>query len=312
MPLHPQIDGFLKQMAAAGGKGFHEMEVGECRQVFGGLIGSLPPSQAKVANVADRHIPGPGGDLKVRVYTPEGRGPFPALVHFHGGGFVIGDLATHDAVCRELCGGVGMVVVAVDYRLGPEHRFPAAPDDCTAATHWVAANAASLNVDATRLCVGGDSAGGNLATVVAQRLRDGNGPRLAAQLLIYPVARLDGVASRSMIDNAKGYLLERTDMEWFASHYLTSAADGQNPAASPILAKSLAGLPPALVLTCEFDPLRDEGEDYGRAMQAAGVPVTISRHDGTIHATWSFCTALEPGRKMMDEATRWLRETLRT
>lgn len=311
MPLHPQVDALLKNMAAAGGKAFHEMGVEECRQVFAGLLASLPPSGARIAGVSDRKIPGPAGEIAVRIYTPEGAGPFPVLSYFHGGGWVIGDLGTHDGVCRELCAGAGVVVLAVDYRLAPEHRFPAAPDDCIAAVKWVAANAASIKGDATRLAVAGDSAGGNLATVVAQRLRDTNGPKLSAQLLIYPVARLDGVATKSMVENAEGYLLQRKDMDWFLGHYLKSPADGQNTAASPILAKSLAGLPPALVITAEFDPLRDEGEDYARALQKAGVKTTLSRYDGAIHAFYSFFPILDQGRQAIDESTRWLKEQLR-
>lgn len=311
MPLHPQVDALLKNMAAAGGKAFHEMSVPECRAVFAGLLASLPPSTAKIASVVNKKIPGAAGEIGIRIYTPEGAGPFPVLSYFHGGGWVIGDLETHDGVCRELAAGAGVIVVAVDYRLAPEHRFPAAPDDCVAAVKWVAANAASFKGDATRLAVGGDSAGGNLSAVVAQTLRDSKGPALAAQLLIYPVTRVDGVASKSMVENAEGYLLQRKDMDWFCGHYLKSPSDGHQPKASPILAKNLAGLPPALVLTCEFDPLRDEGEDYGRALQAAGVKTTVSRYDGTIHAAFNFFNVIEPGRKMVDEACRWLREQLR-
>lgn len=311
MPLHPQVDGLLKNMAAAGGKAFHEMPVAECRATFAGLLASLPPSTAKIAGVADRKIPGPGGEIGLRIYTPEGAGPFPVLSYFHGGGWVIGSLDTHDGICRELCGGAGVVVVAVDYRLSPEHKFPAAPDDCVAAVKWVAANAASIKGDAARLAVGGDSAGGNMAAVVTQRLRDEDGPKLAAQLLVYPVARVDGVATKSMLANAEGYLLQKKDMDWFLGNYLASPADGRTAGASPILAKSLAGLPPALVQTCEFDPLCDEGEDYGRALQAAGVKTTISRYDGSIHGAFNFFGILEPGRKMVDEASRWLKEQLR-
>jgi acetyl esterase len=311
MPLHPHVEGLLNQMAAAGGKPFHAMTPQECRQVFGGLIASLPPSQARLAGTADRTVPGPAGPIRTRVYTPEGKGPFPVLVFFHGGGWVIGDLESHDSVCRELSGGAGVVVVSVDYRLGPEHRFPAAADDCTAVTRWVLQNAAQINGDAQRVAVGGDSAGGNLAAVVSQELRDQDRIRLAAQLLIYPVARLDGVASRSMVDNATGYLLQRADMDWFRDHYLGPNVDGKDVRVSPILAKSLAGLPPALVQTCEFDPLRDEGEDYGKALTAAGVPTVMSRYDGSIHAAFSFFTIMEPGRRMVDEAIRWLKETLR-
>lgn len=311
MPLHPQVEGLLKQMAAAGGKPTNAMTPEECRAVFDGLFASLPPSQAKLAGVTDRNVPGPAGQIKVRVYTPEGKGPFPVLVFFHGGGFVLGDLESHDSVCRELSGGAGVVVVATDYRLSPEHRFPAAADDCIAVTRWVVKNAAQINADAKRVAVGGDSAGGNLAAVVSQQLRDQDRIKLAAQLLIYPATRLDGIATTSMIDNATGYLLQRDDMDWFRGHYLGPNVDGKDVRISPLLARDLTGLPPALVQTCEFDPLRDEGEEYGKALKAAGVPTVISRHEGSIHAAFSFFTILEPGRRMVDEAIRWLKETLR-
>ena len=168
----------------------------------------------------------------------------------------------------------------------------------------------TLQGDAKRIGIGGDSAGGNLSAAIAQRLRDTTSLRLAAQLLVYPATCLDGTTTQSMIDNATGYRLERADMDWFRNHYLASDADGQHPDASPLLARNLAGLPPALVFTCEFDPLRDEGEDYGRALQAAGVPVVISRYDGAIHGTLALFTVMELGRQMMDESVRWLRETL--
>jgi len=312
MPLHPQVEGLLNQIAAAGGKPTNAMTPEECRAVFDGIFVSLPPSQAKLAGVADREVPGPGGQINTRVYTPEGDGPFPALVFFHGGGFVLGDLESHDSVCRELSGGANVIVVATDYRRSPEHRFPAAADDCIAVTRWVVKNAAQIDGDAQRVAVGGDSAGGNLAAVVSQQLRDQDRINLAAQLLIYPVTRFDGVVTKSMTDNAAGYLLQRDDMDWFRSHYLGPDFDGKDVRISPILAKDLTGLPPALVQTCEFDPLRDEGEDYGNALKAAGVPTVISRYDGSIHAAFSFFTIMEPGRRMMDEAIRWLRETLRT
>ncbi|MCC2626353.1 MAG: esterase/lipase-like protein [Thermomicrobiales bacterium] len=312
MPLHPQVESLLNQMAAAGGKPTNAMTPEECRGVFNGIFASLPPSQAKLAGVADRDVPGPAGQIKVRVYTPDGEGPFPVLVFFHGGGFVLGDLDTHDSVCRELSGGANVVVVATDYRLSPEHRFPAAVDDCIEVTRWVTKHAAQINGDAVRVAVGGDSAGANLAAVVSQQLRDLDRIKLAAQLLIYPVTRFDGVDTKSMIDNAAGYLLQRDDMDWFRGHYLGPKSDGKDVRISPILAKDLTGLPPALVQTCEFDPLRDEGEAYGKALKAAGVPTVVSRHDGSIHAAFSFFTILEPGRRMVDEAIRWLKETLRT
>lgn len=310
MPLHPQVSGFLQQLAAMGAKPFSSMTPVESRTAFSALSSSLPRSSAKIANSADRKIPGPGGEIPLRVYTPEGKGPFPALVYFHGGGFVFGSLDDYDHICREICGSVGCVVVSVDYRLAPEHKFPAAPDDCFAATKWVAANAGSIGVDASRIAVGGDSAGGNLTAVVAQMARDQKGPKLVAQMMVYPVTQA-GEPTKSMIENAEGYLLTKADMEYFFHHYVRSAADAQDPRCAPMLTKDLSGLPPAWVVTCEFDPLRDEGEAYAAALAKAGVPVASRRIDGTIHATWNFFTVLDLGRGMMDEATRWLREQFR-
>lgn len=310
MPLHPQVSGFLQQLAAMGAKPFHTMSPTEARQAFGALCTALPRGTAKIAGAVDRKIPGPAGEIPLRVYTPEGSGPFPALVYFHGGGFVIGSLDDYDQNCREVCGRVGCVVVSVDYRLAPEHKFPAAPNDCFAATQWVAANAAAIGVDASRIAVGGDSAGGNLTAVVAQLARDQKGPKLCAQLMIYPATQV-GEPTKSMIENADGYLLTKADMEYFMGHYLSSPDDLRNPMLAPSLTKDLSGLPPAWVVTCEFDPLRDEGEAYAAALAKAGVPVASRRLDGTIHATWNFFTVLDLGREMMDEATRWLREQFR-
>lgn len=310
MPLHPQVSGFLQQLADMGAKPFSSMTPVESRAAFSALSASLPRSTAKIASAADRKISGPAGEIPLRVYTPEGSGPFPALVYFHGGGFVFGALDDYDHICREICGKVSCVVVSVDYRLAPEHKFPAAPEDCFAATKWVAANAASIGVDANRIAVGGDSAGGNLAAVIAQLARDARGPKLVAQLLVYPVTQA-GEPTKSMIDNADGYLLTKADMEYFFNHYVRSAADGKDARCAPMLTQDLSGLPPAWVVTCEFDPLRDEGEAYAAAMAKAGVPVAAKRIDGTIHATWNFFTVLDLGRGMMDEATRWLREQFR-
>ena len=311
MPLHPQVEGLLTQMSASGLKKIQDMTPEESRATFGPVFASLPPSQQKVASVVPRSIPSRAGPVKTRVYTPEGSGPFPVMAYFHGGGWVFGDLDTHDGVCRELCGAVGMVVVSVDYRLSPEYKYPDATDDAAAVTRWLGENARILNGDPSRLAVGGDSAGGNLAAVTAQRLRDEKGPKIAAQLLIYPVTRVDGHKTQSIIDNAKGYFLETESMAYFINHYLRSPEDGKQPNASPLLAKDFSNLPPALVLTCEFDPLRDEGEDYGNKLKAAGVPVTISRYDGAIHGEWYFFGVLDLGRAMHTEAARWLKEQLR-
>ena len=312
MPLHPQVHALLKQIADSGAKPYHQVSVDEARRAFAARA-LLPRSEVVVAKVENRSISGADAtQVPVRIYTPNGTGPFPLLVYFHGGGWVVGDLDSHDSVCRELCGRADVVIVSVDYRLAPEHRFPAAVDDCLAATRWAATHAVSLNADASRLAVGGDSAGGNLAAVVALHLRDEGGPSIAAQLLVYPAVRMDGTVTQSMIDNAVGYGLQRADMDWFCAHYLPSTDAGRHPHASPLLAKSLANLPPALVQTCEFDPLRDEGEEYARALKAAGVEVTATRYEGSIHAAWGLFTVLEPGRRMVDQAVEWLREHLRS
>jgi acetyl esterase len=310
MPLHPDVEAFIKQITAAGGKPFHQMEVAPCRAGYKTFQVSLPQSQQKLARVEDRLVPGTAASVRSRIYTPHGSGPFPVMVYFHGGGWVVGDIETHDKICREISGRVGTITVSVDYRLAPEHKFPAAVDDAFELTMWAHKNAHALNGDPARLAVGGDSAGGNLAAVVARRVRDANQAKLAAQLLAYPATRLDGHVTQSMIDNATGYRLERADMEWFRSHYLNAESDGQNPDASPLLAADLSNLPPALILTCEFDPLRDEGEDYAHALKAAGVPVTLKRYEGTIHGALNFFTFMEPARRMMDESVQWLKDKL--
>ncbi|MEO8126568.1 MAG: alpha/beta hydrolase, partial [Bryobacteraceae bacterium] len=201
----------------------------------------------------------------------------------------------HDVVCRAIASRAGAVVVAVDYRLAPEHKFPAAVIDCYAATAWVAANAARLGVDVKRISVGGDSAGGNLGTVVALRSRDEHGPEIALQVLVYPVTDLSSFETPSYKEFAEGHRLSKAAMEWFRSHYLASEEDGLHPHASPLLAPDLTGLPPALVITAECDPLRDEGEAYARRLEQAGVPVTCTRYEGMIHPFFSLSGAIPRG-----------------
>jgi len=240
-------------------------------------------SKPDMASVADRSCPGPACDVPVRVYVPvDEPGPRPVLVYFHGGGWVIGDLETHDSTARKLAAASGVTVVSVDYRLAPEDPFPAAVDDCLAAVRWVVDNAGDLDVDPSRLAVGGDSAGGNLAAVAAGRLRD-DGVPVAFQLLVYPVT--DGTMGLPSYDeNAEGYFLTRDTMAWFWDHYV-GGEHRTNPLASPLHApdEALAGLPPALVITAEFDPLRDEGEAYAARLRDAGVPVESVRYDGLLH-----------------------------
>lgn len=308
MALDPFVSALLAQLGSGGFTGFHSMPVGECREAFSALVKALGAGSAKIRSAEDRVIPGPRGDIPIRVFTPQGAGPFPVLMYFHGGGFVIGDVDTYDASCRELCAGAGCVVVSVEYRLAPEHRFPAATHDCLAATRWVGDNASRIGGDARRIAVAGDSAGGNLAAVTAIRVRDEGGPWLLGQLLIYPVTDHPSRPTRSMHENAEGYFLERRDMVWFCDHYLRSAEDASHPLFAPLRTQDLTGLPPAMIVTAEFDPLRDEGEDYARALKAAGVPVRLSRVDGVVHGFFLFGAEFDRGRQAIAEACAWLRD----
>ena len=297
MPLDPRARQFLDQLNASGMPPLENMSAPEARLATAALLAMQGEPQA-VATVENRRIPGPSGELPIRVYTPTG-GPHPVVVYFHGGGWVIGDLESHDGVCRALANGVPATVVSVDYRLAPEHRFPAAADDCWAATRWVAEHGAALG-DVSRIAVGGDSAGGNLAAVVSLMARDRGGPRIAYQLLVYPVtdASLDTPSYR---ENADGYLLTRSVMEWFWNHY-TKATDRESPYASPLRARDLKGLPPALVITAEFDPLRDEGEAYARRLEQAGVPVKVRRFDGMIHGFFGMGAVFPQAATALQEA----------
>jgi acetyl esterase len=307
MPLDPGLKLVLDQLAANPGPQLHELPVAQARAFFDQM--QLPRPEVKVAEVSDRKIPGPGGEIPVRIYRPEGRAPFPALVYFHGGGWVIGGIETHDGSCRDLANRIGCVVVSVEYRLAPESRFPAAAEDCYAATQWVAAHAAELGVDAKRIAVGGDSAGGNLAAVVALMARDRRGPALRHQLLIYPVTDAD-FSRASYRENAEGYLLTTKAMEWFWGHYVPDRAQRTEAYAAPLRAKDLAGLPPAFVLTAEYDPLRDEGEAYARRLEQAGVPTVLKRYAGAIHGFFAMGLLAQVGRDAVEDAAAAVRAAL--
>jgi len=304
MPVHPQYRVFLDHIAAAGRSANPDPPLAERRANYRAMQPVAP--DIPVAHIEERRIPGPGGEIPVRIYTPPGKGPFPAFMHFHGGGWVIGDLDTVDALSREICRLAHCVVVAVDYRLAPEHRFPAAADDCYTATQWVSSNAAALDVDAGRIAVGGDSAGGNLAAVVSLMARDRNGPPIVFQVLVVPVLDAD-FDTASYRENADGYLLTRATMEWFWDHYCPGRADRAHPYASPIRAPDLSGLPPALVMTAEFDPLRDEGKAYARALEVAGVPSEYVEFEGFIHVFYPMFHVLPVGRAGVDKVAAALR-----
>ncbi len=304
MPLDPQAQAVLDQLAQAKLPDFTTLEPALVRRLYElALSGEAEP----VAHVEDRSLPGPAGPIPVRVYRPEASGLLPALVYFHGGGWVLCSLDTHDNVCRTLANRAGCVVVSVDYRLAPEHKYPAAPEDCYAAASWVAERGAPLGVDAARVAVGGDSAGGNLTAVVALMARERGHPRLAAQLLVYPITNHD-FDTVSYKENAEGYLLTRGMMQWFFDHYLDDPARGAEPLVSPLRAERLDGLPPAHVVTAGYDPLRDEGEAYAERLRRAGVPTRHQRYDAMFHGFFSMFEQIGAGRDAIGAAAAFLRE----
>ncbi|MGD9764197.1 MAG: alpha/beta hydrolase [Candidatus Binatia bacterium] len=306
MPLDPQAQAVLDRLTMLGIQPAHRLTVPEARRMLESLV-ALRGKPTFAAAVANRSASGPAGDIPVRIYIPSSREPLPVLVYFHGGGWVIGSLDTHDSIAGALADDAGCVVVSVDYRLAPEHPYPAAAEDAYAAMCWAVAHAGDLGADPRRVAVGGDSAGGNLATVTALMARDRGGPPLRFQLLIYPVtdARFDTASYR---DNAAGYWLSTEDMRWYWGHYLGAGLPrAGEPYASPLRERNLAGLPAALVITAEFDPLRDEAEEYARALQEAGVPVRLSRYGGMIHGFFGMGDAIDQARVAHQEACEQLR-----
>ena len=282
MPLHPQCAAVIEASRAAKSV-FEARDPDEARALYLRSTEALAPPPVELPRIENRSIPGPAAAVPLRIYWPDAAATAsPALVYFHGGGWVFGDLETHDALCRALARETPCVVVSVDYRLAPEHKFPAGLVDCLAATNWVAANAAELGVDPARLAVGGDSAGGNLAAAVAQSMKARGGAALVFQLLIYPA--VDFLADTdSLRSNGEGYLLTREAIRWTMEQYLPSPADAEDARASPLRALDLSDLPPTLVITAEFDPLRDEGADYANAVGRAGGQVELCCYDGMVH-----------------------------
>ena len=284
--LHPQARALLDLMIERGVPPTHTLTTADARAYYRERRSVTQPDPPAVAEVRDLAAEGAHGAIPLRLYRPIGStaasAPLPVLVYYHGGGWVIGDLDTHDTLCRELANGTGCAVVAVDYRMGPEHRFPAAVDDAFAATRWVRAQAGALGLDAARLAVGGDSAGGNLATVVSLLARDAGDMPIAFQLLIYPATDMRrGHASHT--SNGQGYLLTAETISYFHDHYIDDPKHDLDWRATPLLHADLSRLPPALVLTAGYDPLRDEGLDYARALTAAGNRATYVCFERQIH-----------------------------
>jgi len=303
MTLDPQARWVLDLVQQAGRPSLDSLSPAEARRQFDETLPALDAKPVPMAEVRDLQASGPHGAIPLRFYRPEsaGAGPGPLLVFYHGGGWVIGGLASYDALCRVLAAKARCRLVSVDYRLAPEHKFPAAVEDAFAALQWIAAHAATFGADPGRLAVGGDSAGGNLSAVVAQRARGAGGPALRFQLLIYPATDLRG-GSASHQAFADGYLLTHQLMRWFFDHYMRSETDTADPLASPLLAANLAGLPPALVITAGFDPLQDEGKAYAERLAAAGVATEHRHYAGMIHGFFNMSGVLDEARRAIDDA----------
>mgnify|MGYP005810824501 CR=1 FL=1 len=306
MPLTEECLVVMRVLKDAGIKALDELPAAEGRAYFNAVFKTKPEDQEAVTRVEDRQIPVSGGEIPIRIYAPQSAGARPALVHFHGGGWVYMNLDSHDGYCRQLANRTGCVVVAIEYRKAPEFPAPTAAEDCYAALQWVAANGASFGVDTAKLGVVGDSAGGNLAAVISQLARDRKGPQLSLQILTYPAT--DGTMSAPSIkENAAAPLLGEAQMRWFWQHYL-GKNDPKNPVVSPLHAASLAGLPPAFVSTAEFDPLRDEGERYAAQMKAAGVEVDLRRYDGVFHGFMLMGKIISQARELLAEQTAFVKK----
>lgn len=292
--LDPQTQAVIDAMVAQGIPPVQTLTPPQAREAYLQRRALTQPDGVNVGEIRNLRIPGPAGELPVRLYRPASGDTLPLLMYFHGGGFVIGNIETHDSLCRQLCHASGVAVLSVDYRLAPEHVFPAAADDCVAATRWAHANATQLDIDPSRIAVGGDSAGGQLAAVVALTLREDPAIRLTFQLLIYPCtdALMQG---DSMTTNGTGYLLTREGMAYYYNHYLPDAAMRGDWRASPLRAPDLSQLPPAFVLTAGFDPLRDDGKSYADALSKAGVKSQYVCFERQVHG-------FLPMGKLIDEA----------
>jgi acetyl esterase len=303
--LDPQAKAVIELVIKSGRPPYHQLSPKDARQMFRDTRPASTPPAPTIGEVKELRADG----VPVRLYRPAGvpaSTPLPALIFFHGGGWVIGDLETHDVLCRQLTAGAGISVVNVDYRLAPEHTFPAAIDDAWAATRWVAAHGAEHGIDPRRLAVGGDSAGGNLAAVVAILARDHGGPALTLQVLTYPVTDV-GAESASYAEFADGFMLTRDSMRWFVAHYL-GKQDALDWRVSPLRAPSLAGVAPALVVTAGFDPLRDEGDAYARRLREAGVRVDTICYGGMIHGFVPMGRLIETGNRAVAHAAATLRQ----
>ncbi len=308
MTLDAIVQGLLDQMAANPMPKLWEVPPAQGRELYRAMSQTLEPQGGAIGKIENLTMQGPAGQIRLRIYTPVagGAAALPGIVFFHGGGFVIGDLDTHDALCRSLANEAGARVVAVDYRLAPEHKFPAAVDDCFAATKWVEQNAATLGIDPNRIAVAGDSAGGNLAAVVCLMAKKG-GPRLIYQLLIYPTTQARA-NTESIKSFAEGYFLEKNTMDWFFDQYLTEGQDVNDWRLSPLAAADVAGVPKAYVVTAGYDPLKDEGKAYADKLNRAGVAAIYVDYPGMVHGFFNMSGVVPTAREAIAEAGKALRK----
>ena len=309
--IDPEARAYLEQTASLGLPPLADQGAVKARRLNRLRAPSLAGELEEVALIKDGRLPGPGGQISYRLYSPAPDRTLPALLYVHGGGWVVGDLDTHDSVCRALARRAECVVLALDYRLAPENPFPAAVEDAWAGLNWLRDHAADLGADPGRIAVGGDSSGGNLSAVLAQRARDRDGPKLAAQVLIYPVTDCD-FDTASYRDAATGYGLTRDSMLWYWNQYLPDEARRVSPEASPLRAADLGGLPPALVITCKLDPLASEGAAYAEALRSAGVRVEHVNEPDMIHGYIRMNGVVSRARKSWDDCARFLRRELAT
>ena len=310
--IDPQVKFVLEQLEAAGGPPLHTLTPEQARLAIN--LGPLTGPMGDVEKVENRTIPGGDGDIPIRIYTPKGEGPFPALVYFHGGGWVIGNVDTVDASCSQLASLAGCVVVSVDYRLAPEHPFPAAPLDAYFAANWISEHASRWNGDVSWLTVGGDSAGGNLAAAVALMSRENDGPKIASLIMLYPVTDMRKGANQrypSYNTNGQGYFLTELTMNLFGRLYFRNRSDAEHVYASPILADDVSKFPRTFIITAEYDPLRDEGEQYATKLQHAGVEVELFRANGLIHGFFNLFSMINANEDLLyiyEKIARFLKE----
>jgi acetyl esterase len=307
MPLDPQAQAMRDRKERDQVAPLYAMTLEEARAADLASIRAAGGNPEKVHEVVEHWLAGPGGKLQLRVYRPSAEPNLPVLMYFFGGGWVLGTVDTADGIARSLANAANCIVAVPGYRLAPEHPFPAAIEDCWAATEWVLANADSLGADPARIAVGGDSAGGNLAAGLTLMAQEAGGPRFAGQLLVYPNTDQAVDDDESMRAGDDPYLFNRRSVAWYRSHYLSDPDDAYNPLASPLQAETLVGLPPALVITAEYDPLRDQGERYAARLAHDGVPVAVTRYEGMVHGFFAMSGTLDAGKVALAQAAKQLR-----